>query len=1094
MAWHVRGIDKQSDFHVHFQGEEAFSVAMQDDYHRGDDMRSMICPRCAELLPDNARYCPLCGEAWQPQGVGARSAASGEQAQTQEASGTTQPLAMAHANWHKEVDPASHHAFAASRSVSTPVSGARPALSDSYVSLLSPVSCVSGPSTSLYREHPVRQFRRHFFRPSLFFWVSMLALAALVMGGLSGLAVTLGRGILSQGPPHHGTLALQVIPSSVALGAMITLHGSNFSPGARIGLFRDGGIAMADTGGQSMLVAKADGTFSDTVIVNPNWGAGQHLIQAEDSMLHKTAAFTILVSGHSASLRPAHLLLSTNSLDLGSDDQTMNSTRAVQLSNVGGGQISWQATATQPWLQFSPLSGTINEGQSVTVRVAGARSNLKIGSYTAQILFTSNAGQATLAVHMGVTALEPQHEAILQISPAVLSFTASDGATNPPAQVVTVSNPGMRPLQWSASVNARNMGQNWLTVSPVSDTIPHGQSESAIIAVNTSSLLPGSYSGTVTFTGQGADPVQDSPQNVFVSLTVLPQCALQVSPGKLSYSSVYRQQGPAAQTVNLTGSSSCTSALAWNIASAPPWLSVSASSGKTPTSLTVRVVNKGLQPGTYNGTILFNSQAGTQSLSVTYVVGKPSAPGMSITPAAMSFSAVLGQQALTAQSFTISNTGGGILNWTAAAATTVGGNWLSVQPASGSLAGQKTAAVSVAVSLPPGIIPGTYSGTITVGATDGSGQPIPGGPQAVAVTLAVNAPCAIAASPGALSFTGVVGGQPPAAQNVAITASGACAHSLNWTASVTGGNWLTTTPASGTVSLTMPATTGVSVSLSGLQAGGANATITLSATDSASGAPVGTPIIIPVTLNIQAACALQPASASNATFTTEDGVNPPAQTITVNVGGACSNNLTLASTVTQGTGTNWLAITPGTQAMTGNNQTFTITITVTSIALADGSYSGSISLSAVDGGITVLGSPQTVNVALTVLAPPTLSLTSTAGQLTFTATPPAQSVLPTATATATPSRTLTISNTGEASLNWTATLPADTPTFLSLATASGSLSGDANATIILLINPAGQASGTYRTSITIQATDPLTGEAVQGSPLTIPVTIIIPPS
>ena len=1069
---------------------------MQDDYHRGDDVRSMICPRCAELLPDNARYCPLCGEAWQPQSVGARSAASGEQAQAQEASGTTQPLAMAHANWHKEVDPASHQAFAASRSVSTPVAGARPAPPDSYLSPLPPASRVSGPSTPLYRLHQTGHFRRHFFRPSLFFWVSMLALAALAMGGLSGLAVTLGRGILSQGPPHHGTLALQVIPSSVAPGAMITLHGSNFSPGARVGLFRDGGITMTDTGGQSILVAKADGTFSDTVIVNPNWGAGQHLIQAEDGMLHKTAAFTILVSGHSTSLRPAHLLLSTNSLDLGSDDQTMNSTRAVQLSNVGGGQISWQATATQPWLQFSPLSGTINEGQNITLHVAGARSNLKIGSYTAQILFTSNAGQATLTVHMGVTALEPQHEAILQISPAVLSFTASDGATNPPAQVVTVSNPGMRPLQWSAAVSAKNAGQNWLTVSPASDTIPHGQSESAIIAVNTSSLLPGSYSGTVTFTGQGADPVQDSPQSVFISLTVLPQCTLQVSPGKLSYSSVYRQRGPAAQTVNLTGSSSCTSALAWNIASAPSWLSVSASSGKTPTGLTVRVVNNGLQPGTYNGTILFNSQAGTQSLPVTYVVGKPSAPGMSITPAAMSFSAVLGQQALTAQSFTISNTGGGTLNWSAAAATTVGGNWLSVQPASGSLAGQKTAAVSVAVSLPPGLIPGTYSGTITVSGTDGSGQPLPGGPQAVAVTLVVNAPCAIAASPGALSFTGVVGGQPPAAQNVTITASGACAHALNWTASVTGGNWLTTTPASGTVSLATSATTSASVSLSGQQAGGANATITLSATDSVSGAPVGSPIVIPVTLNIQAACALQPASASNAAFTTEDGVNPPAQTITVNVSGACSNNLTLAPTVTQGTGTNWLAITPGTQAITGNNQTFTITITVTSTALADGSYNGSISLSAVDGGITVLGSPQTVNVALTVLAPPALSLASTAGHLTFTATPPAQSipVTATATATATPSQTFTISNSGEASLNWTATLPADAPTFLSLATSSGSLSGDANATITLLINPAGQASGTYQTRITIQATDPLTGEAVQGSPLTIPVTIIIPPS
>src|SRR5579883_1182548 len=102
----------------------------------------MICPRCAELLPGDARYCPLCGEAWQPQNVGARSAAPGKQAQ--EASGTTQPLAMAHANWHKEVDPASHQAFATGRAVSTLVAGPGPAPSDP-----SP----SPPSPPVYREH-----------------------------------------------------------------------------------------------------------------------------------------------------------------------------------------------------------------------------------------------------------------------------------------------------------------------------------------------------------------------------------------------------------------------------------------------------------------------------------------------------------------------------------------------------------------------------------------------------------------------------------------------------------------------------------------------------------------------------------------------------------------------------------------------------------------------------------------------------------------------------------------------------------------------------------------------------------------------------
>jgi hypothetical protein len=1032
-------------------------------------MQVMICPHCGESLPEHTRYCPACGDLTGPH----------------EVADATEPFAIAHTNWHKEVDQSSHRAFADGRPVSTL---SRPPASR-------PVSSLLRSSRPPYRSRQTPRFSRY-FRPSLFFWVSMVALTAMVMGGLSGLAVTLGRGmILSQVPPHHGTLALQVTPSNVVLGAAITLRGSNFSLGAHVGLSRDGGIPVLDTRGKSILVAQADGTFSDTVIVGKDWQAGVHLMQAEDGTLHKTASFSIQVSGNSASLRPAHLLLSNTSLDLGSDDQTMNSTRTVTLSNVGGGQISWHASATQPWLQFSPLNGTINGGQSTTVRIAGARSNLKVGSYSARVLFTSNAGQTTLSVRMEVTSLNPAHEAILQISPAVLSFTATDGATNPPAQVVTLSNPGMRPLQWSTSLSSSTTGTgssepSWLSVSPAADTTLHGQSESIIVGVNIASLLPGGYSGIVNFTSQGSDPVQDSPQSVYVNLVVLPQCTLQVSPGMLSYSSVYQQAGPAAETVNLTLSPACTTTQAWNMTSAPSWLSFSATSGKAPTTLSVGVVSKGLQPGTYNGTVLFNSQAGTQSLSVTYTVGEPAAPAMSITPTALSFTAVAGQKSPPAQLLQISNTGGGTLNWTAVAATTVGGSWLSVKQGSGSLSGQQSATIKVGVKLSPIIIPGTYSGTITVNGTDGNGQSVSGGAQLVTVTLVVNAPCSIAASPAALAFTAVTGGQTPPAQPVTITASGACANALNWTATVSGSKantWLAMTPSSGTVSLTAPATTSVSVSLSGLQAGGSNATITIRATDSVSGLPVGLSILVTVALNVQAACALQPAPTHNTTFTTEDGANPSTQTFTVSVSGACDSNLTITPTITQGAGLNWLTMSPGTTTMTGTSMTFTITIASTT--LADGTYNGSISLSAVDNGITVLGSPQTVSVALTVLAPPTLASATPTQQGNST-----QNAFTTQASVPTTSQSIAISNIGEAPLNWTATLSVNAPSFLSLAASSGTLSGGANATIHLLIKPTGVASGIYKTKITIQATDPLTGNVVQGSPLTIPVTITIPSS
>src|SRR5205807_4559114 len=116
------------------------------------------------------------------------------------------------------------------------------------------------------------------------------------------------------------------------------------------------------------------GTFTDTVIVDPAWQAGSHIIRAEDARLHKIAAFTIMVTGHSPSLRPAHLLLSMNSLDLGAGDQATNSTKSITLTNAGGGQISWQTTTTQPWLLLSPKSGTFASGETAQVTVAADRS------------------------------------------------------------------------------------------------------------------------------------------------------------------------------------------------------------------------------------------------------------------------------------------------------------------------------------------------------------------------------------------------------------------------------------------------------------------------------------------------------------------------------------------------------------------------------------------------------------------------------------------------------------------------------------------------------------------------------------------------
>ena len=213
-----------------------------------------------------------------------------------------------------------------------------------------------------------------------------------------------GANPLGHAPSKAGASAmtLQVSPASIAIGGMITLRGSHFTPNAEVGLTHDGS-PLIDTAGQSVRSTDASGSFHDAVVIDNSWTAGPHLIRAEDAHLHKSASFAIQVTGQGHSQLPPHLLISSKSVDLGSGDQATNATQVLTIWNGGGGQISWQATSTQPWLLLSTGSGTISGAQQMHIMLGADRSNLRAGTYQAKVIFTSNAGRITLPVQMKVT-------------------------------------------------------------------------------------------------------------------------------------------------------------------------------------------------------------------------------------------------------------------------------------------------------------------------------------------------------------------------------------------------------------------------------------------------------------------------------------------------------------------------------------------------------------------------------------------------------------------------------------------------------------------------------------------------------------------
>ncbi len=395
---------------------------------------------------------------------------------------------------------------------------------------------------------------------------------------------------------------------------------------------------------------------------------------------------------------------------------------------------------------------------------------------------------------------------------------------------------------------------------------------------------------------------------------------------------------------------------------------------------------------------------------------------------------------------------------------------------SGSLTGSQSSALSVSVA--PLTTPGTYNGTVTLTGTDGAGHTIAGSPQVIPVSFVVQAACTVTTGPTALTFTSIVGQVAVTPQTLTIATSGACPNGVTWTAA-SAASWLVPTPASGTATLATAGKSSIGIASAALKAGSYTSTVTVTAIDSITHHAIGTPVVISVALTVQQACTLQAPSVATEAFTTVAGQSPAAQTFSLAVSGSCTGNVAVTPTVTLGSGTGWLTVTPvAATVLSGGTATFTVT--VIGKALQAGSYGGSITLAGVNGSATIAGSPQTVGITVTVSSPASLAASAGTAGTHGTGGVTTQPV--------------NITNTGGTTLNWTASL-AKAPSFVSLGTASGTLAAGTNTSTGVVVDAASAVAGNYTANVTITATDPTTGLAAAGSPTTVTITIsIAPPS
>ena len=194
----------------------------------------------------------------------------------------------------------------------------------------------------------------------------------------------------------------------------------------------------------------------------------------------------------------------------------------------------------------------------------------------------------------------------LAVSPASLTFTASQGGGAPASQTLQINNAGGGTLTWSAAVS-----NPWLSMDATSGTAPSTPS----VLVDPTGLNAGTYTGTVTITASGAS---GSPATINVTLTVS-------QAQSVSFQYTIGGTVPAAQTISV----SAASPTPWMASADSSWIALSPAGGTSPGTLAIAPNPVNLAPGTYHGNVTLTGGVTPAAIPVTLVVqGTPATPAI----------------------------------------------------------------------------------------------------------------------------------------------------------------------------------------------------------------------------------------------------------------------------------------------------------------------------------------------------------------------------------------------------------------------------------------------------------------------------------
>ena len=651
-----------------------------------------------------------------------------------------------------------------------------------------------------------------------------------------------------------------------------------------------------------------------------------------------TAAVTFTVSGNSGSLivnGVSTLAVNwsyTTGSTLGPSVYTLQSasgatTYSFAVTTSGGGNWLLANDAT------SGVNYPIGGGLRLDIDLSSVVQALATGSYQGTVSLTALDG-STATVTVALTVNGGTGSSVT-ISPSTsYSFSSASGSTVSQSATFTVQASAGTTLS-GPTVSTSNGGQ-WLAINY---TILSGSSYESITAtVNPSNLADGTYMGSIT--------VPNSAGNASISITLIVGSGglSGVAPTSLSFS---YEVGTGStfglvQYIAVSGSSAGT----YTASVDQTWINLTGSSGTSPGKIGVYVVNPGgLTAGTYSGHVTVTAAGGSTSVPVSLLVTASGTPVLGIYPQGDAIFSYPNDGNF-AQYYTLTTSDSSTPSGTAVASAST--PWLTAALAGTGL----TVSVNGA-----NYVTGTYSGTVTITANG-----YPNSPLVMPVVMVVNGGGgnrhSVVRRPDAF---GVTSGGPSQSQNLTVLAP---SYTTSYTVTAytsSGGNWLTTNPASGSA-LTGTQTVTVTATPGNLAAGTYTGTLSFGASGN----------IQTVNVSMVVGANTNPITVSNTglVFAYQAGGSAPAaQSVTVNSAqGSAPISVTLSISPSTAT---WLSANFLGGGFTANTSA-SFSVGVNPAGLLPNTYSANVVVT------PSTGTAVSIPVILVVQAPPTVSASPSA--------------------------------------------------------------------------------------------------------------------